>query len=94
VCETPSDFEPLPSLGPLGDHPHLRPGRAQKAILDRAYSQGCWTVGNKDIIQPDLEGQRHDQKTAHKAQERAKQDGHDVELWQHDRKIATFTRNQ
>jgi len=30
------------------------------------------------------------------AKERAKQlvDGHDVELWQLDRKIATFTRNQ
>jgi hypothetical protein len=30
------------------------------------------------------------------AKERAKQlvDGHDVELWQRDRKIATFTRNQ
>jgi hypothetical protein len=30
------------------------------------------------------------------AKERAKQlvDGHDVELWQHDRQIATFTRNQ
>jgi hypothetical protein len=30
------------------------------------------------------------------AKERAKQlvDGHDVELWQRDRKIATFTRNE
>jgi len=30
------------------------------------------------------------------AKERAQQlvDGHDVELWQRDRKIATFTRNQ
>jgi hypothetical protein len=29
----------------------------------------CGTVGNKDIVQSDLEGHRHDRKAAHKAQD-------------------------